>query len=146
MLTKEHFADLLMDSADVRKGENNSYFTAMSADKDCPYDIIANFFYEKERIIFLAHAPQMKLKPYDVAKAIFFCNRVNREYLNQVVYFYSETNELRMSGCLFTDCELSDAYIVRNFINFYLQAAKVFFTEASVKFHGKPGSTGKTDI
>ncbi|MCR4820455.1 MAG: hypothetical protein K5838_04960 [Elusimicrobiales bacterium] len=134
MLTKQHFSELLMESAPASKGEGDSYYVAIPPDEKRSYEVIANFFYEKERIIFLAHAPKMKLKPYDVAQAVCFCNRMNREYLNQVTYFYGEANELRMSACLFTDCYLSDEYIVRNFINFYLDVSANFFARAMKYF------------
>lgn len=130
MLTKEHFAFLLMDIAQIQKGDNDSYYTVYHANEDCPYDIMINFFYEKERIVVIAHAPQMKIRPYEIAKAIAFCNRINKEYLNQSVYYYADSNELRMSGCLFTDCEISDEYIQSNFMRFYIHAALNFFTEA----------------
>lgn len=133
-LTQEHFLDLLHNIVSVKQGNDNAYFGVYPPDKNCHYKIVINFFYEKERIIFLAHAPDMRIQPYDIGKAIMFCNKMNALRLNQVSYYYAEESEIRMSGCLFTDCPLSDDYILRNFILFYTQSAINFFREAAKKF------------
>ena len=123
-----------MDIVPIRKGEHNSYYTVFHPDEDCPFTVAANFFYEKERVVFIAHAPDMKLEPYEVAAAIAFCNTENMSGVNHVAYYYGETNELRLSGALFTDVDLSDEYIKLNFITFYMRTALRFFAEAGKKF------------
>ena len=134
MFTKAQLADLLMDFVPIRKGENESFYTVFPPDEKCPFSVVASFFYEKDRIVFIANAPDMKLEPYDVAAAIAFCNKNNKDSVNAVSYYYGDANELRMSGCLFTDIDVPDEYVKVNFIAFYIRSALKFFAEAGKKF------------
>lgn len=135
MLTKEHFKELLSTVLEhVYEGEDNSIYGAIGAGGEMKYDLVVAFFCEDERIIFHSHSPAFPLKGKSEADILFFVNKWNTEYLNQCCYYDEEHGTLVTSGALFTNVEVSDEYVVENFIHFNITAAIRFFTDAEKQF------------
>jgi len=135
-IDKAHFKELLSEVLDFNyEGENNSVYGIISAGNGLEHNLFVTFFFEDERIFFTANAPSLSLKDEMESEVLFFINKWNASYINQCVYYDNESKSFVMTGALFTDIELSDEYVLENFIRFYLSSSVHFFTEAGKAFH-----------
>ena len=137
-LKKEHFKTLLSRVLDhFYEGEDDSVYGVISAGGDMTHDLIVTFFYEPERVLFSAASPSLQFDIERESDILFFINKWNSSYINQCACYDSELKSVFLSGAIFTDVELSDDYLIENFLKFYLSAAIHFFTEACKAFPGK---------